>query len=273
MRNDIRGMSDMLETAMVLRSAKNLFFTATFLSLLVLGAIFAFSRFGIISFPWDYSPENVACSKQRASSKSDCPLPSLAATLDTEQTAAAEDIRLQAEQAVATIELTEPVVDADILAEEPSEAIAEDDFIETVQPARWQLSWFVASALIRLANAVVVISLTLYSLTLLICLKVTLVGRLGAAYSITSAMLYALFAAVVFMPWQAAFPMFGLTGAIFTPYELACATIGYEHLSRFCKLVFYIRYAGLWILVVVAVVVAQFRSIYWASKIGANTDI
>jgi hypothetical protein len=79
-----------------------------------------------------------------------------------------------------------------------------------------------------------------------------------------------LFAAVVFMPWQAAFPNVGLTGAMFTPYELACAEIGYQHLSRFCKLVFYVRYAGLWGLVVFALIMAQTRSICWAARAAAD---
>ncbi|MFI4910552.1 MAG: hypothetical protein ACIAQZ_02665 [Sedimentisphaeraceae bacterium JB056] len=303
MKTDITGMSDMLETVSVLRSAKNLFFTVSLMALLVLGAIFVLSRMDRVNYPWEDSiDKNVACSDEAVEElEQQSQMPALAAvvgeqaaekTEDIEQTPATdaveelvevstqpEVIEQQAAEAVAsTIEEALSVSEAAV--EETDVQDAEKDITEQqgdiyemekeAEAVKWQMSWRTASSLIRLCNAALVFSLTLYCFSLLICLKLTLVGRLGAAYYITSGMFLSMFAAVIFMPWQAAFPGVGLAGAMYMPYELACATINYEKLTKIGAAMFYARYAGLWLVVLLALIMAQGRSMCWAARTTAN---
>jgi hypothetical protein len=295
MNRDITGASDILETVSVLKSAKNLFFAVSLVCLALLAAIFVLSRLGMVNYPWQETYDNdVSC--KASSCEKDVELPALAAVVAAEgqeqtqseeaaqDTEALKDTDDESEDAAVDDEVKEDsqvLVDQDIIVQQAEDAVAtvDNDPEEQEQQAAaepgvgdsWQLSWRAASGLIKLCNTVLVFSLTLYSLTLLICVKITLVGRLGAAYYITSGMFFSMFAAVLFMPWQAAFPGVGLSGAMYLPYELACATMNYEKLSGTCAAMFYLRYAGLWAIVLLALIMAQGRSMLWAAKITNDT--
>lgn len=295
MSRDITGMSDTLETVSVLRSAKNLFFAVSLICLLGLGTIFVFSRIGMINCPWDASIDNdtASCSAIDMPDK-DIEVPALSAVVGNESQVAEPEVSddvaekveadIQAEpeviqgqvaEAVASTIDAEPVVEpqAEVTQEQPVTEQGEMSDAELkITPAKWKLSWRAASSLIRLCNTVLVFSLTLYCFTLLICVKLTLVGRLGAAYYITSAMFLSMFAAVFFMPWQAAFPGVGLAGAMYLPYELACATINFSELSKLGVLMFYVRYGGLWLVVLLSLIMAQGRSMCWAAKCMSNAS-
>jgi len=291
MRNDINSLNDALEAVSVLRTAKNLFFFLSMLSLLVLGTIFVFSRIGMIEYPWAAigCTDKVPAAAEPA--ESEVAVPALAATVNApempvpaaepQQTPQAPAAAADAQQAApVTAAATEQVKEP---AQEPAaatdtapveEQIAEQpSFDEQVQlePASWKLNWKDASSLIRLCNAVAVLSLALYCFTLLIGMKLTIVARLSGVYSITSAMFLSMFAAVLFMPWQAAFPGVGLAGAMYIPYEFACATMNFDNLSKVEATLFYARYLGLWMIVIISLVMAQGRSMRWVSKC-LNTD-
>ncbi len=271
MRNDINGMSDILETVSVLRTAKNLFFFLSMAALVVLGTIFVFSRTGMIEYPWVSADvcgdKSQPAAVEPAEPQADVVVPALAATISETPAEEAKPEVIEdkpAEVAIDTNQDQQQEIAEPVTEQSPDTEKAE------VKTAKWKLSWKDASSLIRLCNAVIVLLLTMYCFTLLICLKITLVARLGGAYYITSAMFLSLFAAVLFMPWQAAFPGVGLAGAMYVPYEFACATMNYENLSKFDAVMFYARYAGLSVIVIFSLIMAQGRSMCWAAKCDAN---
>ncbi len=277
MRNDINGMSDVLETVSVLRTAKNLFFFLSILSLLVLGTIFVFSRIGMIEYPW--AAKGVCVDKVQSTpaepvepvDEAEVVVPALAATVaatpaespEVKPDDAPQSIADQAQEAAAAV-----VAQTDQKQEiaEPLTEQTPDIENARMKTAGWKLGWKDASSLIKLCNAVVALSLTMYCFTLLIGLKITLIARLGGAYYVTSAMFLSMFAAVIFMPWQAAFPGVGLAGAMYMPYEFACATMNYDNLNKCGVGMFYGRFIGLWTIVTLSLVMAQGRSMCWVTR-------
>ncbi|HEC02983.1 MAG TPA: hypothetical protein ENI81_05545, partial [Phycisphaerales bacterium] len=92
--------------------------------------------------------------------------------------------------------------------------------------AKWlppeSFSWLTFGRLawtINLVNAVLILTATLYCLTLLFSLKVSMHGRLGGINHITRAFFLSLLMLVLLLPWQKVFGSV-VTGAVFTPDEM-----------------------------------------------------
>jgi hypothetical protein len=117
--------------------------------------------------------------------------------------------------------------------------------------------------LVKACNFILIITVTLYSLTLLISLKISLAGRLGGINHISRAFLISLFALVVLMPWQLCFPG-AAVGTIYTPMELFHSASAAEQASIICKTLYYLRYTCLWLLEILLLLCAQIRSAKWA---------
>jgi hypothetical protein len=117
--------------------------------------------------------------------------------------------------------------------------------------------------LVKACNFILIITATLYSLTLLISLKISLAGRLGGINHISRAFLISLFALVVLMPWQLCFPG-AAVGAIYTPMELFHSASAADQASVICKILYYMRYTCLWLLEILLLLCAQIRSAKWA---------
>ena len=121
-----------------------------------------------------------------------------------------------------------------------------------------QLSW-----LIRFVNFVLIPAAILYCLTMLFSLKVSLLGRLGGINHISRAFFLSLLMLVLLLPWQR---FFGgvVAGAMYTPGELVrwytVETTG----GIFGIIFYYLRFTGYWLLVVLLLIFAQFRSARWA---------
>lgn len=268
MRNDITGLNDILETISVLRSAKNFLFMVSLLAMIVLGCIFVFSRVGIIEYPWNEPPavssNDESCGAQQPSDGSE--IPSLAAVVEQQtQEIAQEALPQAADTAQADDAENLPAQDAPQAQQSGEQDMSEQAPIE-INAKKWKLEWKAAAVLIRLCNTVLVFSLTLYCFTLLVGVKITLVGRMSGVCYAVSGMFLSMAAAVFFMPWQAAFPGVGIAGAMYMPYELACAAAGFANFSSFDVMMFYARYAGLWLLVMVLLLMAQGRSMCWIAK-------
>jgi len=119
------------------------------------------------------------------------------------------------------------------------------------------LSW-----LIRFVNFVLILVAILYCLTMLFSLKVSLLGRLGGINHISRAFFLSLTFLVLLLPWQRFFAGV-VAGAIYTPKELlsSCAA---ETSGIFCTALFYLRFTGYWLLVLLLLIFAQVRSARWA---------
>lgn len=129
-----------------------------------------------------------------------------------------------------------------------------------------QLTWT-----IRLANAVLMLAATLYCLTLLFSLKVSLNGRLGGINHISRAFFLSLLMLVVLLPWQKAFGSI-LTGAMYTPDELV-----QWHLKKTDDVLnlalYYLRFSGYGALIILLLILSHLRCMRWARAILRRLDI
>ena len=128
------------------------------------------------------------------------------------------------------------------------------------------LAWIV-----HFVNAVLILAAMLYCLTMLFSLKVSLVGRLGGVNHICRAFFLSLLMLVLLLPWQTVFGRI-VAGAIYTPQELQewCSA---ETTSTFGLVLSYLRFSGYWLLVLLLLLLSQFRSSRWARAILRRLEI
>jgi hypothetical protein len=126
--------------------------------------------------------------------------------------------------------------------------------------------------LIRLFDFVLILAAVLYCLTMLFSLKVSLLGRLGGINHISRAFFLSLLGLVLLLPWQRFFAGV-IVGAIYTPGELlrwyTIETSG----GIFGIIVYYLRFSGYWVIVVLFLIFAQFRSVRWAKAILRRLEV
>ncbi len=116
-------------------------------------------------------------------------------------------------------------------------------------------------AFLRFLNFILIPAAALYCLTMLLSLKISLIGRLGGINHITRAFILSLLFFILLMPWQLMFaPVFA--GAMFTPIELINATQAQK--TPLAYLAMLLRFTGYWLLVLVLLLLAQIRSMRWA---------
>jgi hypothetical protein len=116
-----------------------------------------------------------------------------------------------------------------------------------------------ASHLVRCANFLIVFGAMLYSLTLLVCLKVSLAGSLGGLRHISRAFFFSLVFFVLVLPWQAFYPGV-LVGVVYTPGELFNTAMG-EGLAK--QVLYFGRFVIYWLVAFVILLMAQARSTKW----------
>ena len=155
----------------------------------------------------------------------------------------------------ATPEMLEPQV----LPEETETA----DETATIDPlSLFRISAPFAAGLVAVCNFIITVSAILYCLSLLMCLKISLAGRLGGINHITRAFFISLFLLVVITPWQAVLPKV-LIGTIWLPGELLCGGWAKADSSIFWKVMFYLRFCGLPLVALWLLLWTQIRSGKW----------
>jgi hypothetical protein len=117
--------------------------------------------------------------------------------------------------------------------------------------------------LIRICNYLLIFVITLYCLTLLFCLKISLLGRLGGLNHISRAFLLSLVVFVLVLPWQKFFGGIA-AGLIYTPSELLDVHTKIPGSKIINIALYYLRFCGLWVVVMAVLVFSQVRSIRWA---------
>jgi len=120
-----------------------------------------------------------------------------------------------------------------------------------------------AAGVVAVCNFIVLTAAILYCLSLLICLKISLTGRLGGMNHIARAFFISLFLLVVLIPWQRVMPGV-LIGSIWTPRELLCGGWAKSDGSAFWSVMFYLRFCGLFLVAVCLLLWTQIRSAKWA---------
>ena len=116
--------------------------------------------------------------------------------------------------------------------------------------------------LVRFVNFVAIPTAALYCLTILFCLKVSLIGRLGGVKHISKAFFLSLIFAVVLLPWQKFFGM-TFTGVIYTPTELFNAFSSKSE-NVILLSVYYARFVAYWVVTLVLLIYTQIRTMRWA---------
>jgi hypothetical protein len=122
---------------------------------------------------------------------------------------------------------------------------------------------------IRVANAILVLAGLLYCLTILLSLKISLVGRLGGMNHISRAFFLSLVMLILLLPWQRVFGGVVL-GAIYSPCELvnwsSAETI-------FGTILYYLRFSGYWLLILLLLIFSQLRSGRWTKSILRRLEV
>ena len=124
---------------------------------------------------------------------------------------------------------------------------------------------------IRFCNFVLILAAALYCLTMLFSIKISLIGRLGGINHICRAFFLSLVMLVLLLPWQNFFDCI-VVGAIYTPDELVrwCTA---ESTGIFDAIFHYLRFTGLWALVVLLLVFSQLRSSRWTKAILRRLEV
>lgn len=281
---DIVDTTDSLEAVGACRSMKNFLFVVILIGLMLPQIIFWMNWFGLIE-----KKACTSCGMQQPScpeQKQVCP-----GTVEEKQTTApapaaallplaatvnvAEEVEKvagqvqQAEQAAVTVPDEEIILEKEtdyIPAEMPAEPAAAEPEEKTDSDVDvadfFRISSRSAKVIVILCNFFVLTAAVLYSLTLLMCLKISLTGRLGGINHIARAFFISLFLMVFLMPWQRLLPGV-LVGTVWLPAELLGCGWCKAHASTFWKVLFYLRFTGLWFVAIWLLLWAQTRSAKW----------
>ncbi|HON90922.1 MAG TPA: hypothetical protein PK373_07395 [Sedimentisphaerales bacterium] len=124
---------------------------------------------------------------------------------------------------------------------------------------------------IGVANGILIVSGILFALTVFFCLMVSLVGRLGGINHISRAFILALIMAALIIPWQRLFGS-NVVGVAYGGDELLrwldSKSGGMSNL-----IFYYLRFTGLWLVVLLLMIMAQVRSSGWSKSILRRLEI
>lgn len=277
--NDIVDTTDCFEAITAFKGVKNLLFVIILLCLLILQAAFWANQLGCIDKS-DCTLTN--CCPEQA----DCdPLDQAAADLDVDPIQPTDETADQPETTEEPIDVEEAVVTEETIADqaekvvqqtEDAEAQPADDLLiadeaaETDQTApkkslaeKFRPMASHAVCIIKVCNFIVVIAATLYCLILLMSLKISLCGRLGGISHISRAFIFSLYVLVFLIPWQTLLPGI-VIGAVFTPQELFAGFNINADSSLPMIVLYYLRFTGMWLVVLLLLCCAQLRSRRWS---------
>jgi hypothetical protein len=259
-REDLLGTTDCLEAIGVFKSWKNFLFVLAVICLVLLQICFWLVDADVIR------PQDVNTPQETVSSIASSPVAAVVELAAKVQIEVPEDVIAKAAaQSVKEVKdksnmLAVSNATAGEESAEPNQAKqpARTEFVKVLHIKFEHISW-----LIRVCNYVLLLVLTLYCLTLLFCLKISLLGRLGGINHISRAFLLSLIVLVLVLPWQ---KFFGgvAAGLIYRPKELIEAHTQIQGSKIINIALYYLRYCGLWVVVMAILVFSQVRSIRWA---------
>lgn len=222
-------------------------------------------------------PEEAAESEQAVEPEEE-PIPE--ETIEPEEVAVPEEVN-EPEEAVEP-NLAEPDEAADpnevVEPNQPEEEIAEAPGHNLQRAIAWPPADFLSgltfehlSWAIRIINAVLILTASLYCLSMLFSLKVSMLGRLGGINHISRAFFLSLLMLILLLPWQRIFGGI-VPGAIFTPEELVQWSSSKSG-DVFDVVIYYLRFSGYWLLVLLLLILSQIRSIRWGKAILRRLEI
>lgn len=123
---------------------------------------------------------------------------------------------------------------------------------------------------VALINGVLVVGGVLLAASIFFGLMVSLVGRLGGLNHISRAFILSLIAVALLIPWQVlGLSVFGVT---WTPNELL-QWLPAKDANLGNTIIFYLRFTGYWLAVVLLLLLSQARSTRWSKSILHRLEI
>jgi len=124
---------------------------------------------------------------------------------------------------------------------------------------------------IRVVNAILILAAILYCMTVLFAMKVSLVGRLGGINHICRAFFLSLIMLLLLLPWQRIFDGI-LIGAVYKPCEMMrWISAGTDTILD--VVLFYLRFCGFWLLILLLLICSQLRSGRWTKTILRRLEV
>lgn len=121
------------------------------------------------------------------------------------------------------------------------------------------------------ANGILIVAGILFALTVFFCLMVSLVGRLGGINHISRAFILALIMAALIIPWQRLFGS-NVVGVAYGAEELL-RWFDAKGAGTSEKIFYYLRFCGLWLVVLLLLIMTQVRSVRWSKSIIRRLEI
>lgn len=263
---DIVDTTDALEAVGACRSMKNFLFFVILIGLLLPQVFFWLDRVGLVDKSGCAScgTVEVGCSVQGT-----CPMTpkrSAAMPVGLLRLTATMDVAKEVEKVTAeTGAAVDEAVNTESQPEDEAAATPADEAPAEAQDEKlsFRISCGLAATTIAVCNFVVIAGTVLYCLTLLMCMKISLTGRLGGMSHITRAFFVSLFLMVIVFPWQRILPGV-LIGSVWLPQELLCGGWAKADTVIVWKILFYLRFCGLWFVAIWFLFWAQLRTGKWA---------
>jgi uncharacterized membrane protein YedE/YeeE len=125
----------------------------------------------------------------------------------------------------------------------------------------FDLTFKLLATILRVTSIVLILTSAFYALIMSFGMSVTFKGKLAGLGYICGALFMAVTVFIMVMPWQNFFGPIAI-GATYTPQELIkwCTT---DINDTFIMVLFYLRFAGYWALVLILLLLAQLRSFRW----------
>ena len=272
-RPNLIDTTDCLEAVEVFKGWKNLFFIIVLICLLMLQGIFWLVDTGCVQTCEDNAQPVVAeFAIEVGNDKQDSPATEPAVEKATEIVKA--EIDEVDELEAAGLEVPEDISTAakNVVAE-PNQAEAIEKASEDKQfeiPVKVTANQI--QKILRFVNFILIMAALLYSLTLLFTLKVSLLGRLGGINHISRAFFCSFFMCVFLLPWQNMFgPM--VSGFIFSSEQLMKSYAECKTADIFSMSLYYLRFVGYWLWIVLLLICAQLRSRRWARAILRRLEV
>jgi len=250
-QNNLLDTTDCLEAVGVFRGWKNFLFIITVLCLLLLQASFWLVDTGCVK-TGEAESASVAVAAEAAEK-------------------AVEAVQQPADE---TTKIEEAAKQVAAGPNQPAEAAPKEPQQPKPQQAeaRFGIKFGHLSWLIRFLNFVLILTAALYCLTMLFSLKVSLLGRLGGINHIARAFFLSLVFVVLLLPWQ---KFFGgiVAGAMYSPAELSSCSGVAGARGIFEAILYYLRFTGYWVLVMLFLIFSQIRSGRWARAILRRLEV
>jgi len=124
---------------------------------------------------------------------------------------------------------------------------------------------------IDLVDGVLVVTAALYCMAMFFSLMVSLIGRLGGINHISRAFFLSLIMLVLILPWQKLIES-SVVGAVYMSEDLITWS-AYKTQSILTTILYYMRFAGYWAVVMLLLIMSQTRSARWTKAILRRLEI